>query len=129
MAQIPGTIPIAGKIAPTDSLDNYPTHDSIYGKGGLTEVANNTARDAISTQRRSEGMLVYVVSSQVTYQLVGGITNLNWQVFAGSTGMAEGAGNPNGIISASYGQKYRDTVTDSLYVNISNPTGTVWIII
>ena len=129
MAQIPGTVPVAGKIAPTDSADTYPTHDSQYGQGGLMEVADLTARDAISTERRREGMMCYVTSNQTTYQLVGGITNPNWTAFAVAGGMLEGPANPNGTITGSYGQNYRDTVTDALYVCVSSPSGTVWLVI
>jgi hypothetical protein len=38
-----------------------------------------TARDAINTLYRFEGLKVYVLSNQTNYQLVGGITNANWQ--------------------------------------------------
>jgi len=49
MAQIPGSVRVAGFIAPTDSNDTYPVTDSIYGKGGYREVADITARDAITS--------------------------------------------------------------------------------
>lgn len=129
MPIIPGTVPVAGKIAPTDTADQYPTHDSIYGEGGFREVANLTARDAITTQRRREGMMVYVTSNQTTYQLVGGILNANWQIFASSGGMLEGAGNPNGVVTGTYGQNYRDTATDAIYICTSNPSGNIWLVI
>jgi len=130
MAQIPGTVPVAGQIAPTDDLDTYPSHDSIWGKGGTRSVADLTARDAITTERRTEGMMAYVISNQTVYQLVGGILNANWQVFGGgSSGMLEGPGNPNGVVTGIYGQSYRDTATDALYKCTSNPSGTVWLVI
>lgn len=57
MATLSGTQVIA-KVVPVDSADTYPTHDEIYGKGGFRSVADSTARDAIPTERRIEGMLV-----------------------------------------------------------------------
>lgn len=41
-------------------------------------VFDNTARDAIATGKRFQGLMVFVVSTGLTYQLVGGITNSNW---------------------------------------------------
>ena len=127
MANIPGTVRVAGKIAPTDSMDTYPTHDSIYGKGGYVEVADITARDAITTERRSEGMMVFVIATQDTYQLVGGITNANWQLFVAGGGMLSGSGSPNGVVTGVFGQSYLDTNTNSIYRCISDPSGTAWV--
>lgn len=45
--------------------------------------ADATARDAIASGIRYEGMLVYVVTEQVMYQLQGGITNSDWIVAGG----------------------------------------------
>ena len=88
MAQIPGSVRVAGFIAPTDSNDTYPVTDSIYGKGGYREVADITARDAITTARRREGLMVYVIASGLVYVLVGGIDNINWQPFSSGTSNA-----------------------------------------
>lgn len=41
-------------------------------------VADITARDAISSLRRYEGMSVYVIATQKEYTLKGGITNAEW---------------------------------------------------
>lgn len=51
--------------------------------GGLQTVDDITARDALLTNRRNEGMLVYVVSTGQTFQLQGGILNANWILFSG----------------------------------------------
>lgn len=40
-------------------------------------------RNAISTQRRWEGMLVYVVEDQTTYELKGGVDNTDWTTLGG----------------------------------------------
>lgn len=89
MAEIPGTIPIAGPFAPTDDQDTYPTNDPQWQLGGCRTVADITERDAISNQRRQEGMLAYVISDSTTYQLVGGITNGSWQEFSGGGSSGE----------------------------------------
>ena len=128
MAIIPGTVPVAGMIAPTDTADTYPTHDSIYGKGGYVEVADIASRDVITVERRREGMMVYVASDQNTYQLVGGIANANWQLFVVGGGMVGAPGNPNGVVTGYYGQVYHDTSSDVLYTCISNPNGTIWLV-
>lgn len=77
MAVIPNSVTVAGFIAPTDSADTYPSHDATYGKGGLRSVADDTARDAISTDRRSEGMFVYVNSTSTLYVLDSDLTTWN----------------------------------------------------
>ncbi len=41
--------------------------------------------------------------------------------------MLEGAVDPNGVVNGAYGQKYRDTATGTIYVCISNPSGTNWL--
>jgi hypothetical protein len=90
MAAIPGTV-IGAQIVPSDSADTYSTHEDIYGKGGFRSVADLTERDSISTQRRKEGMLVFVTSEVKTYQLQGGITNSDWVLFdSGGSGSVSG---------------------------------------
>lgn len=51
-----------------------------------TVVADTTARDAIDSLRRYEGMIVYVEADETNYQLVGGITNSDWTELSGSGG-------------------------------------------
>lgn len=77
---IPGTVPVAGPVAPTSTGDTYPSHLAIYGKGGLRTVADNTERDAISADRREAGMLVYSIGAGVTYQLDTDLTT--WIIFS-----------------------------------------------
>lgn len=72
MAEIPGSVPVTGFIAPTDSTDTYATHDSLYGRGGLREVDDQTARDAIPADRRKVGMLVYTHADGVYWRLLSG---------------------------------------------------------
>lgn len=46
-------------------------------------VNSSTQRNAISMLRRWEGMLVYVISEGVTYELKGGIDNTDWTPLGG----------------------------------------------
>lgn len=59
MTKILGTN-LAAPIVPFDSSDTYPTHDSIYGKGGKVEVPTLQARDAILLERRRAGMIATI---------------------------------------------------------------------
>lgn len=55
-------------------------------------VADTTARDAIASGVRYEGMFCYVIADGANYQLVGGIANGNWEDF-GSGGGGGGGGS------------------------------------
>jgi hypothetical protein len=77
MADTNGT-KVVSKIVPTDTLDEYATHDADYGRGGYVSVADIAARDAITAQRRKQGMMVYVNSTNTKYVLKDGVTNSDW---------------------------------------------------
>lgn len=83
MASIPGSVTVTGFIAPTDSLDSYPTHHEVYGKGGFRAVADLTERNAIPSDRRKEGMLVHVLSNGTTYQLDSDLSN--WSIYTSTS--------------------------------------------
>jgi hypothetical protein len=57
---------------------------------GRLVVADDTARDAIVSGIRYEGMLVYVTADATNYQLVGGILNANWTQLSGAGGGGSG---------------------------------------
>ena len=80
MSQIPGTV-IGSSVVPSDTADTYATHQATYGLGGWRSVADTAARDAIPSDRREEGMIVYVRDIDITYYLKDGITNLDWVIF------------------------------------------------
>lgn len=86
MAQIPGSVPLTGKVAPTDTTDTFATHIDIYGEGGYMTVANQAERDAITTERRKQGMAVFQNSTNEMYILQGGVANTNWTLFSGGSG-------------------------------------------
>jgi len=83
MAEIPDVIPTTGTFGPTDDSDVHPITEDIYSKGGHRSVADETAREAISTERRKDGMMVYQIDTALTYQLQGGVTNSDWFLFSG----------------------------------------------
>ena len=49
-------------------------------------VADQTARDAIPTGVRYQGMTVYSVADEMTYQLQGGVSNADWAEAGGGSG-------------------------------------------
>jgi len=50
-----------------------------------TVVADIAARDAIAAIERYDGLAVYVLADNNTYQLQGGVTNLDWATISGPT--------------------------------------------
>ena len=50
-----GGIPLTSFITTTGSTDTFPTHVDFLGYGGYSAVADVTARNAITSQRRSFG--------------------------------------------------------------------------
>lgn len=86
MGSILGSVPVSGFISPSDDTDVYPAHTEEWGRGGYRTVADLTDRDAITTERRLEGMLVNVIATGTVYQLVGGIANTDWAEFSSGGG-------------------------------------------
>jgi hypothetical protein len=78
MSIIPGGVRLGGFIAPNDSGDTYAVFKPIYGLGGLRTVDTLLDRDAITTPRREQGMMVYVKEDLNYYQLGSGLTNSEW---------------------------------------------------
>ena len=119
MAGIPNSIPLGGPVAPTDDTDVYPSHFTKYGKGGWRAVLSIAERDAITAERREEGMVVYVRQPVgVEYELVGGITNAHWQVK--NTG-----GGPGTLLNAVTEKFIVDnTILTNEYVDLANTPNT-----
>src|SRR5665213_4216841 len=89
MSVIPGGVPLAGFVSPTDSTDTYPVIDPIWGIVCYRCVADTTARDAIPSTLRRQGMAVWSQADSKLYILETGITNSDWAQFtpgAGATG-------------------------------------------
>jgi hypothetical protein len=79
MTQYNNSIPVTGTITTTDTEDTYATHRDDLGRGGYRVVDSIVDRDAISSERRSEGMLVYVLEDSEMYQLIDGVGNSHWE--------------------------------------------------
>ena len=60
MTQIRGTN-LSAPVVPFTDHDEFPTHYALYGKGGYRTVQNIEERDLIPSERREEGMLVWVI--------------------------------------------------------------------
>lgn len=91
MSAIPGSVPVAGFIAPTDSVDVYPVIDPIWGIDGLRSVADAAARDAITQERRREGMVVFTQDTSEYWTLLPGpwsFSPTDWILFSGGGGGA-----------------------------------------
>jgi len=75
MADIPlgGTITAGGPFEASRQANH---------KGGVHQVANVAARDAIPSYLRVEGMECYVVDEDKSYRLVGGVLDANWEPVA-----------------------------------------------
>ena len=88
MAEIPSNInpksEVVSPITPTADSSLYPTHFSDFGFGGLRTVATIVERDAISTQRRVEGMLAFVEADSKYYTLASDLTT--WTEFSSGGG-------------------------------------------
>lgn len=70
MADLKGTN-VAALIVPFTDQDPYATHDAKYGKGGFRSVDTIAERDAITTERKTTGMIVHVNESQLNYRWTG----------------------------------------------------------
>ncbi len=65
-----------------NTADTYPTNYDSLGRGGWVTAQTITIRNAIPALMRREGMIVHVINDS-TYQLIGGIANVNWKSFSG----------------------------------------------
>ena len=70
MANSPaGAIAITAPLGLTDVSDTYATHYAFLGQGGLHSVADITARNAITTERRDFGLVAVLKSNGAKYVL------------------------------------------------------------
>ena len=67
--KLPG-LNVIDNIVPLTANDTYATHLSTYGKGGWREVDTIAQMNAITEERRSEGMAVFVNSERKLYILI-----------------------------------------------------------
>ena len=79
----------------------------VQSKGGWIEVASTTERNALSSQRRDEGMVVWVKDISAAYQLKGGISNGDWHTL-----------NTGGSTSSSSADSLRITNLETAMANL-----------
>ena len=92
MAEIPGSVRVAGFLAPTDSTDTYAVTEDSYNKGGFRAVAALADRNAITSDRRKLGMMVYVTGELKAYILTAENSpneDDNWTEFTSGGGVTE----------------------------------------
>ncbi|HYC29230.1 MAG TPA: hypothetical protein VEB42_10445, partial [Chitinophagaceae bacterium] len=70
---------VLGPLQRNGASDTYPTHLATLGKGGIHQVDDVAARDAIPADLRVENMVAIVKADGKWYKLAGGILNANWQ--------------------------------------------------
>lgn len=109
MSIIPGGVRLTGYIVPNDSADTFPVTNPIYGLGGLRTVDTLTDRDSITSQRREEGMLVYVKEDGQYYQMLSGLTNGDWVNLNWSTPVSTSI-----LVDATGANSYSGTATPSI---------------
>ena len=86
-----GTL-VSASIRPNDSNDPIASAYAVEIKGGLHTADTITNRNSIIFERREWGMMCYVESEDLTYQLRYGyvdtniMNNNNWVIFSGSGG-------------------------------------------
>ena len=89
MALIPGTIPVTGTFAPTDTIDTFAIMDMTYILDGWRNVANKTERNAVTDERRKEGMIVGTQDTSEYWRLLAAPwtgTDTDWELFIGGDG-------------------------------------------
>ena len=80
MASIPGTV-LAGKVSPGDTNTTFPTHEDLYGKGGLVSLSSLTVTttgsepERLPRDRQKEGMIIYDQDTNKYYTLTAVSTN------------------------------------------------------
>ena len=71
-------VKISSFIIPMSPGDTYPTNLDIFGKGGIHSISGSVERDAITSERRSQGMFSFTQDNQSMFTLLGGVTNDKW---------------------------------------------------
>lgn len=92
MSQVLGTI-IAAEITSGDTVNTWSLGNLNFFQGGHKTAATLADRDAITTERRLEGMSCWVIATAQMFRLVGGTDNSNW--------VLDSSGGGNGSVDVS----------------------------
>lgn len=103
---------VAAPIFPTGSFPSVYESDL---QGSYRSVQDIAERNSIPSERRKEGMVVFVIDVATYYQLLGGITNGDWQVW----NPAGGAGSFVSLTHAAF---------DALYISASLTPGALYLL-
>ena len=107
-------------IQPLDTRDTYAITDVLFQKGGLREVENLTARNAISLERRRAGMIAFIIETGEFYSLTGDdLTNESWQKIDFSTNILSSV-NLEEISIKQKENSISSSIGDNLSLNVSN---------
>ena len=72
---------ISAPVRPGDTLETFPSAHSSELLGGLKYYETIVERNALYSQRRTKGTMVYIADSNKFYSLKDGITNSHWIEF------------------------------------------------
>lgn len=111
MAAIPGTI-LAAKISPGDTVATFPTHEDIYGKGGLMTVSTISDLEAVYTDRQKVGMIIYVESISKYYNITAVGSPPTYQEFD-----PQGTSSVFGALDSQYLKLSGGTITGDLAIS------------
>ncbi len=82
-------VPVTGTITPTDPIDIYATTDPLTGIDSWRSVADHTARNAITSLRRRQGMAVWTQNDGFLWTLNAApwaFDDTDWTQFSGGGG-------------------------------------------
>ena len=82
MPEILGTV-VAAPVTTGNTANTFSIGDTNEMQGGHHSVATLTDRNAITAERRREGMTCWVAANSKLYRLVGGTGNSSWAEVAG----------------------------------------------
>ena len=88
---VTGRIPLIAGLYPAGFDTGGGTHwlfPDVFQYGGFRSCVNTVERDGITTARRKEGMLIYVISTNKYFRMGSGLTNGDWvEVQIGGSGL------------------------------------------
>jgi hypothetical protein len=101
MSQLLGTI-IAAEITSGDTANTWSLGNLNLFQGGHKTASTVSDMNAITNERRLEGMSCWVTTTQQLFRLIGGTNNANWTLDTGGGG----GGNGNVDVSARTGADF-----------------------